>query len=474
MTARWGIFLCNCQHTLELEPQWLDLPTQHVQFATHADADVQAFSDLVGRERCTHALIACSDRPSRFENALRAAAGAGLRTHFIDLKSSCFAVHDDPREAQDKAARLLRGTLQAAEAQVEPPYIPLQSEGRVLIAADEPFAGNLARQLGGACRPILLLSQHTPAIESPPSWRVYRGDLLEVSGRLGDFHAFVGLPDGRRQELVVDQVVAVDCEEAVRPAPTGYHLFENPETADAGQLAARIDDLTGDFLKTVHVTYDADSCAGGAAGEQACGACIPACPYEAIRRDPANPLRVDVDHLSCEGCGACSSVCPTSALRFTDPSPHALHARLAALLAPDGNETDRVVVFHCSEQGRRLVEEAGHRPLPYSAKILGMQAPCLRYISAAAILGALRLGAAGVGLLGCAACPHGERTALERTLSFCRVTVEAFGLGAERLRLFLTASGDEAETISALTGFARIHAPGTHPLGRVDALARHS
>ena len=329
----------------------------------------------------------------------------------------------------------------------------------MLIAADEPFAGNLARQLGGACRPILLLSQHTPAIESPPSWRVYRGDLLEVSGRLGDFHAFVGLPDGRRQELVVDQVVAVDCEEAVRPAPTGYHLFQNPETADAGQLAARIDDLTGDFLKTVHVTYDADSCAGGAAGEQACGACIPACPYEAIRRDPANPLRVDVDHLSCEGCGACSSVCPTSALRFTDPSPHALHARLAALLAPDGNETDRVVVFHCSEQGRRLIEEAGHRPLPYSANILGMQAPCLRYISAPAILGALRLGAAGVGLLGCAACPHGERTALERTLSFCRVTVEAFGLGAERLRLFLTASGDEAETISALTGFAESMPP---------------
>ena len=178
--------------------------------------------------------------------------------------------------------------------------------------------------------------------------------------------------------------------------------------------------------------YDADSCAGGAAGQQACGACIPACPYRAIRRDPANPLRVEVDHLSCEGCGACSAACPTSSLRFADPSPQALHAQLAALLAPNGGDTDQVLVFHCSEQGKRLIEEAGRRPLPYAANLLGVQVPCLRHVSAPAILGALRLGAAGVGLLGCAACPHGERAVLDRTLAFCRATMQAFDVAAER------------------------------------------
>ena len=71
MTAKWGIFLCNCRHTLALDPQRFDLPTPHVQFATHPDSDLQDFADLVSRERCTHAMIACCDSPARFEDALR-------------------------------------------------------------------------------------------------------------------------------------------------------------------------------------------------------------------------------------------------------------------------------------------------------------------------------------------------------------------------------------------------------------------
>lgn len=459
MAANWGIFLCNCQHALELDPQRFDLPTPHVQFATHPDSDLQAFTALVSRERCTHAMIACCDSPGRFEDALRSSIGPSPKIQFVDLNESCFAVHTDPQQAHDKAGRLLRGALQAAEVQAEPRYLPLRSDGRVLIIGDEPLAGDLARRLSSNCQPILVLNPEAPAAEALPPWRVYRGELLEVSGRLGDFRAVVGLPGGEQQELVVDQVVVLASEPPVRPTRTGYHLLSSADAVDLGQLAARIDDLTGDFLKTVHVAYDADICAGGAAGQQACGTCIPACPYEVIRRDPTNPLRIEVDHLACEGCGACSSACPTSALRFTEPSPQALYAQLSALLAPDNGGADQVVVFSCSEQGKRFIEEAGRRPLPYPAKVLGVQVPCLRYVSAAAILGALRLGAAGVGLLGCAACPHGERAALERTLAFCRLTLEAFDLGPERLRLFVTADGDEAETVDDLTRFAESLGP---------------
>ena len=474
MTARWGIFLCNCQHTLALEPQKFDLPTPYVQFSSHTDSDLQCFANLVRREHCTHALVACCEPPARFEDALTPPAGPSPATHFIDLRGSCFAVHEDPLEAQDKAARLLRGALKAAEAQAEPRYIPLQSDGRVLIAVDEPLAGKLARLLSGACRPILLLSRDGPEVKPLPSWRVYRGDLLDVSGRLGDFHTVIGLPGDKRQELVADQVVVPESASAAIPAPTGYHLLNDTDPTDIERVAARIDDLTGDFLKTVHVTYNADSCAGGAAGQQACGACIPACPYEAIRRDSTNPLRIEVEHLACEGCGACSSACPTSALRFTEPSPQALRAQLAGLLAGDSDAADQVVVFHCSEQGKRLIAEAGRRHMPYAARLLGVQVPCLRYVSAAAILGAIRYGAAGVGLLGCSACPHGERTLLERTLAFCGMTLEAFDLGAERLRLFVSSPGDEAETIQALNGFSRslgpapVHWNGSTPSGAMD------
>ena len=57
-------------------------------------------------------------------------------------------------------------------------------------------------------------------------------------------------------------------------------------------------------------------------------------------------------------------------------------------------------------------------------------------------------------MLGCVDCPHGERALLERTLAFCRLTLEAFELGPERLRLFVTRDGDEAETVADLTRFA--------------------
>ena len=472
MTAKWGILLCDCRRTLALDPQRLDLPTPHVRFATHPDSALQNFADLVHRERCTHALITCCESPARFEDALRPPIGPSPKIQFVDLDTSCFAVHADPQQAHDKAGRLLRAAQQAAEAQTEPRYLPLRSDGRVLIVADEPLAGNLAGQLSNACQPILVLSPHAPAVDVLPSWRVDRGEVLEVSGRLGDFHALIDLSDAaEQQDLVVDQVVTLAADPPACPTRTGHHVLGRADAADLDQLAARINDLTGDFLKTVHVAYDTDSCAGGAAGQQACGACIPACPYEAIRRDRTNPLRIEVDHLACEGCGACSSACPTSALRFTEPSPQALYAQLAALLTPrpDNGNADQVVVFYCSEQGGRLIEEAGRRPLPYPAKVLGVQVPCLRYVSAATVLGALRLGAAGVGLLGCAMCPHGERALLERTLAFCCLTLEAFELGPERLRLFVTKDGDEAETIADLTCFAEslppapIHWDGSKP-----------
>ena len=148
MAANWGIFLCNCRHTLALDPQRFDLPILHVQFATHPDDDLQDFVDLANRERCTHAMIACCDSPARFEDALRPDIGPSFKTHFVDFKESCFAVHADPQEAHDKASRLLRAALQAAEVQTEPRYLPLRSDGRVLIVADEPLAGDLARRLG--------------------------------------------------------------------------------------------------------------------------------------------------------------------------------------------------------------------------------------------------------------------------------------------------------------------------------------
>jgi ferredoxin len=70
------------------------------------------------------------------------------------------------------------------------------------------------------------------------------------------------------------------------------------------------------------------------------------------------------------------------------------------------------------------------------------------------MLAAFRLGAAGVGLLGCERCQHGERDLLYQKFDFCRLTLDAFGLGTERLRLITADNGTETDAIAALTSFA--------------------
>jgi ferredoxin len=81
---------------------------------------------------------------------------------------------------------------------------------------------------------------------------------------------------------------------------------------------------------------------------------------------------------------------------------------------------------------------------------------CLRHVSEANMLTAFGLGAAGVALLGCEACPHGERELLVGRLQLARAILDAFGLGAERLHLI---TGEPGETVEALDHFARALGP---------------
>lgn len=56
---------------------------------------------------------------------------------------------------------------------------------------------------------------------------------------------------------------------------------------------------------------------------QGCGACVPACPKEAIGEDPYS-INVEL----CDGCGECADVCPFEAIEAYEyeppvpPDPH--------------------------------------------------------------------------------------------------------------------------------------------------------
>lgn len=463
MGANWGLFLCNCRQSLPLDPDQLIFPTAPsvFSFVSDPEKDFPDFGARVRHESPDRVLVGCCAPQSLFHEALEDSRLKAPKIHFLNLREACFRVHTDPEQAHAKATRLLRAAMEAAEAESELDYNPLKVGNRVLVGIGSPQGMRLVERLRDLVQPTWVVPSSHSHEQGKFTGTVYSGRVVEVTGRLGNFRVVVEEDRGegaKRHELQADQVVIVAQKETNGFKPrTGCYVIHDPSEAELELLLERIRDHMGEFLKPVQVAYNAGICAGGSANQEACGRCIPACPYDAISRDPENHLRVKVDPMSCEGCGACVSACPTTALRFTEPSPRELYARMAALLAPvvRTNGERSTLLFHCGEQGKRVLEEAGRQPLVYPASVLPIEVPCLRYVSEANMLAAFRLGAAGVGLLGCERCQHGERELLYQKFDFCRLTLDAFGLGPERLRLITAEEGTEAEAIAALSGFAQ-------------------
>lgn len=521
---RPDLVLCSCNKTLAWDPESLQrelgLERPPPVYDRLARDEVYRLADRIGAGGSGRLLVACCGPPALFREVAGAAGVAPDALAVLNAKEACFWPHPDPPAANAKAARLLRAL---AETSPPPPQVPVKVGRTVLIATDTPAGLDLAARLADFADPILLLDERSSAFDGelrhPLPWRTTWGRLGRVDGTLGSFRVTVertqpidldtcvycrrcvpvchtaAITEGLRLRLELcdrcgdcleacaevgaikiprqaaevigtDQVVVVSGNGApARPRRTGHHVIRGPAAGAVDAAARKVLGLIGAFQRPQYVAYDPTTCAGGAAGHQACGRCITACPYEAVTRNARNPLRVQVDVQACEGCGACVSACPTSSLTFSDPPPGPLAGRLAALLAPLAGDgaAQPVIAFHCPERGAAALAEAGRARRPYPASVLPLAMACLRHVSEADVLDAIRLGAAGVALLGCATCPHGERELVGQRLASIRTILDAFGLGAERVALV---AGDEpAAMIDALARFAASVPPAPIPAG---------
>ncbi|MCZ6556513.1 MAG: 4Fe-4S dicluster domain-containing protein [SAR324 cluster bacterium] len=465
----WGVFLCNCRKTLTVEAERMGDPAALLTVATHPEKALPAFAKQADKQDLDHMLIGCCASQDIFEKAL-----GGRRLHFVDLKEKCFAPHADPEQAHGKALQMIKAAMGAAEVRGEVKQNLLQAGGRVMLFTDTPVGLDLAKQLKKLEQLTVFVSPEAQGFEKGSKSKVNLGWLASLEGRLGNFRVTVERPqlvDGPARKPLqeqADQVVLL----MEGPLPevkrrSGVHLVQGTDRETLKRTSQEVWDLVGLFQKPEHLVYDKEICAGGTAGMQACGRCISYCPYDAIARNPANTMRVLVDHMTCEGCGACVSACPTSALRFTDPSPREIYTQLAALLAAPGRRKKQklppVITFYCGEMGSRTLAAAGEGALPYSPAVLPVEVPCLRYVSDANMLQAFRMGAAGVVLLGCEDCPNGERELLYQQHDFAQGVLEAFGIGKERLRIITAEPGGEAQAIDALDRFARKLKPSPFP-----------
>ncbi|MBI4611832.1 MAG: 4Fe-4S dicluster domain-containing protein [Candidatus Rokubacteria bacterium] len=493
---------------------YLGLTTPPVLFARLPRDEVHSLVELVNRERFDRVVIGCCGPADLFREAVGAAGGEPTQVVVVNLKEQCFWAHPPGEEAEAKAARLLRASMRLAETSRPAPEVPVKVGGTVLIATDSPAGLHLARRLGEVGRPVLVLDERSEAFDGefihPLPWKTNWGRVTRVEGSLGAFRVTVersqpldletcvycrrcvpvchtsAISEGLRLRLPLcdrcgdcltacehvgaikiprqetetiraDQVVVITADGAPEVSPrTGYHLLRSPSPGDMDGLAWKVFGLIGEFRKPEYVTYHTDTCAGGSADHESCGICIGVCPYHAIARDPTNRLRVRVDQQACEGCGACVSACPTSSLTFNDPPPADLYARMAALLAPLPGHPQvdpPVVAFHCPEKGQVALAEAGRLRLSYPPTVLPVPMACLRHVSEANILAAFRMGAAGVALVGCESCPHGERQLLLQKVALARSVLDAFGVGGERVHVITGEAGEARTMLEALERF---------------------
>lgn len=356
------VLLCACEGAMPLDGAALAA-------ALAADGSPRIFRHLcrteLGRFRAAVAadgplLVACAQEAPLFAE-LAEAAGAPSPL-FVDIRDRA-GWSSQAAAATPKIAALI---AEALVPQDQPPTVPLNSAGQILILGEDQTALAAAARLG-AERGVVCLLTSVAADMTPPFSRPFAvlcGRLARVSGALGGFAVDVdeaaGLavsardamrfdPPGPPQDLRADVILDLRrADPPLWPARDGYLRCDPNSPAALEKALAEALSLLGAFEKPRYVRFRAELCAHARNHVVACNRCIDVCPSAAIVPDGD---RVKVDAAVCAGHGACASACPTGAIRYDFPAGNGLYQRLRTLLttyAAAGGRNPTLLVY---EQG---------------------------------------------------------------------------------------------------------------------------
>jgi len=384
---------------------------------------------------------------------------------YLELRTAGIGYENWFLAARRAGVEFFRGT---------PPEVQFDGDGRPVIEVEDVTAARKS-----VLRPdlVVLSTGLVPAKET--------GELAHVLGVELDEDGFIEILDRKNRATETTGEGVFVCGSAAGPKA----LIE--VSTEASAVASEVHNFlrSAGRRSTPASVVDAATCVG-------CDVCSTMCPFNAIalvdRPDDApRPAEVKdegklavIDDGVCRACGICAANCPQLAITHNQHD-EAILGRLAALT----KGVDKPIVgFYCKECAGAAISLGGQHQDKYPDAVRLVELPCLGRVSALHIIEAVRLGAAGVFLAGCAEdrCHYrtGDASAAEQkrvaeellTEAGLSVPIEQWHLCAvdrlsvgRRIRMFHAMANHDEATLAALE--RELEAISGHGLSHAEVMA---
>jgi heterodisulfide reductase subunit A len=302
-----------------------------------------------------------------------------VRICYLELRTAGIGYENWFLAARRAGVEFLRGT---------PPEVQFDADGRPVIEVEDVTAARKS-----VLRPdVVVLSTGLVPPDETSAMAQKLGVGLDEDG-------FIDILDRKNRATETTAEGVFVCGSAAGPKA----LIE--VSTEASAVAAEVHNFlrSAGRRSTPASVVDAARCVG-------CDVCLTLCPFGAVtlteRPDDApRPAEVKdegklavIDAGVCRACGICAANCPELAIAHNQADA-AILGRLAALT--EGVERP-VVGFYCKECAGAAISLGGQHKDKYPDSVRLVELPCLGRVSALHIVEAVRLGASGVFLAGCA------------------------------------------------------------------------
>jgi len=322
--------------------------------------------------------------------------------------------------------------------------ITYNSRGNLLIiAGDSPErARRCAQDLAGDLH-VTLLTRSAPV---PASYIAWSGEIVSLTGFLGEFDATIAGLNGARADAAAtparfDLVLDFSAHPlmGMRQPPQGYfHAPSDEEALDA--MLEEVREYVGEFEKPKYFAYRESICAHSRSQVTGCNKCIEICSTQAIVPDGD---KVKVDPHLCMGCGACATVCPSGAMSYQYPRAADRGAQMKQLINAyrHAGGADPCIVFHNGGDGRALLAAAAAAGRGLPARALPLETWHVAAVGLDLLLPAVAFGANQVAVIAAGSEDSEYLAALREQMAIGETILSALGYAGTHFALIEARDG---------------------------------